>query len=184
MKQKLMQDYETKVKKIDTQNAIDRSSAINKSRLEKIKSRQEMIGKIAEDTKVFLQKELTSEAKSKEFVTKLIVQGLLMLLEDKVEVRCRAVDDTLVQGCLTAAAAQYSKVIKDETGAEKTVKVSLDTTTKLPPAPSGAHGPSCLGGVVLACSKGDITIDNTIDARLALVLEQAKPTIRALLFSK
>merc|ERR1712048_1226428 len=185
MKEKIMQEYETKVKKIETQCAIDRSSAINKSRLEKIKARQEMIGKIAEDTKVFLQKELTSEAKSKEFVTKLIVQGLLMLLEEKVEVRCRAVDDNLVRGCLQEAAAEYSKTIKAETGANKVVSLTLDTSKKLPPAPSaGQHGPSCLGGVMLACQDGSITIDNTIDSRLALVLEQAKPTIRGLLFGK
>merc|ERR1712151_1255866 len=161
-----------------------RSSAINKSRLEKIKSRQEVIGKIAEDTKAFLAQELTSEAKAKPFVTKLIVQGLLMLLEDKVEVRCRACDDKLVQGCLQEAAAEYSKVIKAETGATKSVTLALDKATKLPPAPSGAHGASCLGGVVLACQKGSITIDNTIDSRLSLVLEQAKPTIRGLLFGK
>merc|ERR1712048_1374596 len=143
-----------------------------------------MIGKI-EDTKVYLAKELTSEAKLKPFVTKLIVQGLLMLLEEKVEVRCRAVDDKLVQGCLQEAAAEYSRTIKTETGANKVVTLSLDTTTKLPPAPSaGQHGPSCLGGVMLACQKGTITIDNTIDSRLALVLEQAKPTIRGLLFTK
>merc|ERR1719230_997784 len=108
MKEKVQQEYERKAKQIETSHAIARSSAINKSRLEKIKSRQEMIGKIAEDTKVYLAKELTSEAKLKPFVTKLIVQGLLMLLEEKVEVRCRACDNSLVQGCLAEAAAEYA----------------------------------------------------------------------------
>merc|ERR1712048_819815 len=124
LKEKILQDYERKRKQVETSHAIARSSAINKSRLEKIKSRQEMIGKIAEDTKAYLQKELTSDAKSKPFVTKLIVQGLLMLLEDKVEVRCRAVDDKLVQGCLAEAAAEYSRTIKTETGANKVVTLS------------------------------------------------------------
>merc|ERR1712014_207943 len=79
MKEKILQDYERKRKQVETSHAIARSSAINKSRLKKIKSRQEMIGKIAEDTKGFLLKELTSEAKAKPFVTNLIVQGLLMV---------------------------------------------------------------------------------------------------------
>lgn len=183
MKDKIMQDYQRKAKAVETQHAIARSSAVNKSRLEKIKARQETIGKISEDTKAYIVKELTSDAKAKPFVTKLIVQGLLMLLEEKVEVRCRAVDDKLVQSCLQEAAAEYSKIIKAETGATKSVKLTLDTSTKLPPAPSaGQHGASCLGGVVLACQNGLITIDNTIDSRLKLVLEQAKPTIRGLLF--
>lgn len=33
----------------------------------------------------------------------------------------------------------------------------------------------CLGGVVLACQRGTITIDNTVDSRMGLVLEQATP---------
>eukprot|EP00928_Gymnodinium_smaydae_P059493 TRINITY_DN4284_c0_g2_i1.p2 TRINITY_DN4284_c0_g2~~TRINITY_DN4284_c0_g2_i1.p2 ORF type:complete len:229 (-),score=96.52 TRINITY_DN4284_c0_g2_i1:144-830(-) len=185
MKEKIKQEYERKVKQIDTQKAIARSTAINKSRLEKIKTRQDVIGKISDDSKQRLVEELKNQGKAKTFVTKLIVQGLLMLLEDEVQVRCRAADNALVEGCLQEAAAEYSKVLKTETGVSKTVKVTLDKDVKLPPAPAGdQHGPSCLGGVVLACQKGAITIDNTIDSRLNLVLEQAKPRIRELLFSQ
>mmetsp|Transcript_5920 Transcript_5920/g.12037 ORF Transcript_5920/g.12037 Transcript_5920/m.12037 type:complete len:234 (+) Transcript_5920:102-803(+) len=181
-KAKILQEYERKSKQIDTQHAIARSTAINRSRLEKIKARQEVIGNIADDSIAGLTKELTNEAKSREFITKLIVQGLLMLLEDHVQVRCRACDDALVSGCLGAAAAEYSKIVKAQTGATKSCTLSLDKAVKLPPAPTGQPGPSCLGGVVLACQNGTIIIDNTVDARLQLVLEQAKPTIRHLLF--
>merc|ERR1711879_903137 len=139
MKQKIVQDYERKSKQVETQHAIARSSAINKSRLEKIKSRQEMIGKIADDTKKHLAQVLASEANAKPFVRNLIVQGLLMLLEEKVEVRCRAVDNQLVESCLQEAAAEYSKVVKQETGATKKVELTLDTQVKLPPARSGAR---------------------------------------------
>merc|ERR1711966_342537 len=106
-----------------------------------------------------------------------------MLLEDQVEVRCRACDDALVTSCMNDAARQYTKIIQAETGAKRECRLGLDRAVKLPPAPaSGGHGPSCLGGVVLACQQGSITIDNTIDSRLGLVMEQAKPTIRELLF--
>jgi len=184
MKEKTMAEYKRKAKQIDTQLAIARSTAINKSRLEKIKTRQEVLGKLAEDSKVFLSNELRSDAKAKPFITKLIVQGTLMLLEDTVSVRCRACDEALVAGCLAEASAEYARVVKAETGAAKTVQLTLDKANKLPPAPGGAgHGATCLGGVVLACQDGAITIDNTIDSRLALVLDQAKPTIRSLLFT-
>jgi len=183
-KDKIRQEYDRKAKQIETQNAIARSTAINRSRLEKIKARQDVISQIAGDTKAALEQQLKDEAKMRDFITKLIVQGLLMLLEDEVEVRCRAADDKLVAACLEAAAKEYSKVVEAETGAKKACKLSLDSATKLPPAPAaGQHGASCLGGVVLACQKGTITIDNTIDSRLHLVLEQAKPTIRQLLFA-
>ncbi|CAJ1335733.1 unnamed protein product [Effrenium voratum] len=183
MKEKIQQDYSRKLKQVDTQAAIARSTAINRSRLEKIKSRQEMLGHLSDDSEKELVKRLTDKGAQKKFITKLIVQGLLMLLEDKVEVRCRKCDEALVSECLGDAAKEYAQVIKDNTGAVKSCSLSLDKKTSLPPAPTGdQHGPSCLGGVVLACQEGSITIDNTIDSRLGLVMEQAKPTIRKYLF--
>lgn len=182
-KEKICQEYARKAKQIETQQAIARSTAINKSRLEKIRGRQSILGKISEEAKDGLVKAMQAGDTQKAFITKLIVQGLLMLLEDNVRVRCRACDNSLVEACLESAASEYSKVIQQETGATKTVKLSLDTEVKLPPAPSGEPGPSCMGGVALACQNGAITIDNTIDARLCLVLEQAKPKIRQLLFT-
>jgi V-type H+-transporting ATPase subunit E len=184
MKDKTRGDYERKTKAIETQMAIARSTAVNQSRLEKIKTRQEVLKKIKDDTEKQLVDKLRSEAQSKPFITKLIVQGLLMLLEENVQVRCRAVDDKMVQSCLEDAAAQYSQVVQKETGASRSASLTLDKQNKLPPAPTeGAHGATCIGGVVLACQNGSITIDNTIDSRLNLVMEQAKPTIRQLLFS-
>jgi len=182
-KHKIREEYQKKVKQVEVQHAIQRSSAINKSRLEKIKCRQDVIGKVADEVKTNLVAKLKSDATNKAFVTKLIVQGLLMLLEQNVQVRCRACDDALVTSCLDAASKEYSEVISKETGATKTVKCTLDSSVKLAPPPTGKPGPSCLGGVVLVCAGSTITIDNTIDARLGLVLEQAKPNIRRLMFS-
>lgn len=184
-KQKILQDFARKSQQRETLKAIERSTEINKSRLEKVKTRQEMLLRLADDSKAELEKVLKDKGKSKDFTTKIIVQGLLMLLEDEVKVRCRESDVDLVKSCLDEAVDQYSKVVKEKTGAEKTCKLVLDEDVKLPPAPGqGQHGASCLGGVVLACQNGAITIDNTIDSRLRLVLEQAKPTIRAKLFQR
>merc|ERR1712107_513289 len=80
----------------------------------------------------------------------------------------------LVESVLNDAAAKYSKIIKAETGAERKCKLSVDKTNIVPA--------SSLGGVVLACNDGKITIDNTLDLRLRLVMEQDKPAIRKLLF--
>jgi len=177
-KEKVRQTYDKKVKQIETQYAIAKSMAINKQRLEKIKARQDVMHKIEGDARA----KLVSESSSQAFITKLIVQGLLMLLESKVTVRCRQSDVAVVKGCLQAAQGEYAKLIKQETGATKTCVLDIDTQF-LPAAPvAGKDGPSCLGGVVLACQGGKITIDNTIDVRLRLVMEQAKPAIRSLLF--
>merc|ERR1719189_1788500 len=132
---------------------------------------------IAREAKAELQK----KGSDPQFITNLITQGLLMLLEKDVKVRCRKEDVAKVQAALKGAEAAYSKVIKAETGKDLTVNLSVDSEN-LPPAPSSGEGASCLGGVVLICANGKITIDNTIDSRLALVMEQAKPKIRNLLF--
>jgi len=180
-KEKVRQEYLKKVKSVETQHAIARSTAINRSRLEKIKSRQDMIVRVADQARTALTNELRSEATNKAFITKLIAQGLLMLLEDEVQVRCRAQDDVLVTSCLQPAQQEYAAVILKESGAVKATKVTLDKVNKLPAQSSGQS--SCLGGVVLACAGSTITIDNTIDARLSLLLDQAKPNIRKLMFS-
>mmetsp|Transcript_73123 Transcript_73123/g.136684 ORF Transcript_73123/g.136684 Transcript_73123/m.136684 type:complete len:233 (+) Transcript_73123:102-800(+) len=181
-KDKIRQEYGRKLKQIETQGAIARSTAINRSRLDKIKARQEVLGKVGDEAKQALLSELKDTGKYKEFLTKLIVQGLLMLLESEVEVRCRASDDSLVESCFGAAQDMYAKTIMEQTGVARSVKLSLDKTTKLPPAPTGSGGPSCLGGIVLACQSRTICIDNTIDSRLTLVQDQAKPAIRQMLF--
>merc|ERR1712048_148653 len=169
-KEKVRGDYEKKAKKIETQYSIAKSMAINKQRLEKIKARQEVMVKLAEEVKG----KLAGASSDKAFVTKLITQGLLMLLEEEVVVRCRAADKATVQGCLAGAAAEYTKIIKDQTGADKKCNLTVDDK---PPLDA-----SLLGGVVLANQDGNITIDNTIDLRLKLVMEQDKPAIRKSLF--
>merc|ERR1712241_141572 len=79
-KEKIRQSYEKKAKKIETDYAIAKSMAINKQRLEKIKARQDVMSGIAGDVK----KRLVQEAGGADFITKLIVQGLLTLLEKEV----------------------------------------------------------------------------------------------------
>jgi len=174
-KEKLRQGFERKAKQIETQYAIARSMAINKQRLEKIKARQDVMSSIADDVKEELVKAMTGgESQSRDFITKLVVQGLLMLLEPEVTVRCRECDRELVGSCLASASEEYARIIQEQTGATKSCKLSIAEDDFLPA--------SCLGGVKLSCFGGKISIDNTIDLRLQLVMEQAKPAIRGLLF--
>jgi len=169
-KEKVRRDYEKKSKSIETAYAIAKSTAINKQRLEKIKKRQEMMNQISQD----VRGKLAAAGQDKAFICKLIVQGLLMFLEEKVEVRCRVRDQALVQSCLTEAQGLYTALIKQQAGVTKTCTLSIDKSVPVPD--------TTLGGVVLVCGNGKITVDNTIDIRLTLAMEQDKPAIRAILF--
>merc|ERR1712060_866013 len=121
-KEKIRQNYEKRVKQIETKYAIAKSMAINKQRLEKIKARQAVMTDIAVEAKQKLQQ----EGAKPEFITKLIVQGLLMLLEKDVSVRCRKSDESKVVGCLKNASAEYAKIIKSETGKDLKVELKID----------------------------------------------------------
>merc|ERR1712039_783009 len=131
-KEKVRQAYEKKVKQIETQYAIAKSMAINRQRLEKIKARQEVMVKLGDEVKNTLATQLKAQEQYKAFVTKLISQGLLMLLEDTVTVRCREADKQVVEGCLPVAGSVYSKAIKEQAGAAKTVTLSVDSSHYLP----------------------------------------------------
>jgi len=166
-------EYVKKSKQIDTQYAIAKSTATNKQRLEKITARQDRLGDIAASAKSNLVASMQQESSKKDFYTKLIVQGLLMLLEDEVNVQCRASDKKVVEAIIATASKQYSDFIQKESGASKGVKITID---------SRVLSDKCMGGVTLSCQEGNITVDNTMDSRLDLVMEQDKPTIRSTLF--
>ncbi|CAK0804129.1 unnamed protein product [Prorocentrum cordatum] len=181
-KEKVLASYEKMRKELTTKRAIEKSLAINKQRLEKIKQRQEVMMSISNDAMAALTKVLADQSKCKDFVTKLIVQGLLMLLESEVTVQCRQKDLALVKSCTEPAAKKYTEIVKEKSNADKTCKLIIDVQNFLPPEERDKEGKSCLGGVVLSCFGGKITVDNTIDARLKLVMEQDKPEIRKKLF--
>jgi V-type H+-transporting ATPase subunit E len=169
-KEKILANFARKKKTVESNYAIAKSTAINKGRLEKVKARQEAVSQISEDCKG----QLSKACSDKGFITKLIVQGALMLLEPAVDVRCREKDVQVVESVLADASALYAKQIQTQSGAQKQCKFTVVKGNYIPA--------TSLGGVCLACHEGKITIDNTIDLRLKLVIEQDKPAIRQLLF--
>lgn len=173
LKGKIREDLTKKKKSIETQTAIDRSTAINRARLRKIEARQQCIEKLNGEVAESLKTVSKQDAKYKNIIVELIVQGALKLQEESVTVRCRAADQNVVRGCLELAAQNYTKVIQGATNQKKFCKFSLDSVSL--PA-------TCLGGVVVCCHGGLISVDNTLDTRLKLVMEKDRPALRSMLF--
>jgi V-type H+-transporting ATPase subunit E len=183
MKAKVRREFQAKEKKIESQRAISRSRVVNESRLMKVAERGKYLDQVTTDVKNKLLTVTKDQRAYGALLTDLIVQGALTLLEPEVKVRCRQFDQKLVMSVLPAAQAEFSKVVKAQTGVDKSVSLSIDPKA-LPPPPGTAGSPvSCLGGVVLACHGGLITVDNTLDLRLRLIVEQDKPAIRRQLFT-
>lgn len=144
MKDKIRQEFDKKAKKLEVQRSIDRSTAINRARLRRIAAQEQVVNEVCIQSQKQLATISSDTARYKELLTNLIVQGLLRLLEPEIVIRCREVDRQVVESVLSAAAAKYSKILSDEAGINKTVKLSVDKSGRyLPPPPSSdANAPS------------------------------------------
>merc|ERR1712224_1008524 len=103
-KHKIKYEFEKKERELDTKIAIAKSTAINRFRLEKIRAREKGLSKFRSEA----YEQLETQSSEKSFLTKLIAQGLVMLLEDTVKVRCKMSDDAVVQGCILDASRTYA----------------------------------------------------------------------------
>merc|ERR1712032_1046004 len=117
-----------------------------------------------------------------ELLTNLILQGLLLLCESDVKVRCLPGDRATIEGQAQTIQELYSKKIKEvtKTHAEKEGKDSpgVDKEVTLTLSENTLDPEEHIGGVILECLDGKVTINNTLAARLELVQEKAKPVIR------
>uniref|UniRef100_A0A0G4FEW6 V-type proton ATPase subunit E n=1 Tax=Chromera velia CCMP2878 TaxID=1169474 RepID=A0A0G4FEW6_9ALVE len=182
MKEKIRNEFQKKAKQVEVQRSIQRSTAVNRARLRKIEARNRVVEQVVKQASGELAKVTSDSGRYKSLMQSLLVQGLLKLLEDQVVVRCRECDKGVVQSVLDPAAKQYSEKVQQLAGVKKAVSLSIDTTY-LPPAPTGNDaGRTCAGGLILLCHQGKISLDNTLDARLAQVAEECKPQVRSMLF--
>ena len=174
MKDKVRKEYALKAKKIETQRAISRSTAINKSRLRTIEERNTLLLQAVDMVKSSLSAVVKKTDQYKKILTDLIVQGALMLLEPEVTIVCRKEDIATVKSVIEDAQKKYTSEIKAQThGVTKSVKFIVDESRPLV---------GKIGGVVLQTERGAIRVDNTLDTRLALLVEKDKPAIRRILF--
>lgn len=115
-------------------------------------------------------------------IINLIVQGLIILQEEKVVIRCRKQDENIVSAQLEKAAEMFKKAVTESTGYTPRLQPLKLDSTYLPPAYSTKDTEYCSGGVVLMARSGRIVCNNTLDGRLDIAFQQLTPTIRSLLF--
>ena len=111
-----------------------------------------------------------SNPKYVETLKKLIVQGMIKLLEEEVEIKVREDEVSLVQDMLDDCQSQYSEIMMRETQREYKTTLSVMEDKFL----TNDDGGRC-GGVVLYAHKRRIVCQNTLEDRLNLVFEQELP---------
>lgn len=174
MKENIRTDLEAQKKSQVTSKAIEKSTAINRARLSKIEARHQCIEILGKECKKRLGDVSQLQDKYKSILVDLIVQGALKLSEPAIAIRCRQADAGVVKQACDQAQSKYAQVVKQQAGASVSVKLSVDNKQFL--------DKECSGGVVLSCQDGSIIVDNTLDARLKLVMEAERPELRKMLF--
>jgi V-type H+-transporting ATPase subunit E len=176
-KDKIITQYRTKLDQYIVQRRIDRSTKINKARLEKMTARHEVTMKIREETRQKLTEKFQKDKREyADLLKKMIVQGMIKLMEKDIQIRARKDDIGLVEPILDDCAKLFKEVIKKETGVDFPVNLTLDKNNLL------NENLVKIGGVVLAAHRGKILCTNTIDTRLDLCFQDSIPDIREKLF--
>jgi V-type H+-transporting ATPase subunit E len=162
--------YEKKFKQATMSQQITRSTTANKARLKVLGARQEMLDEIFGAAEKRLAEGSADKEKYEETLAGLVLQGFVALHEPEIQIRARAEDNEIVGRAIEKAEKAY----KEKTGND--IKGSIVEDDPLPVSSAG-------GVVVLGCN-GKIDIDNTFEARLALLQESALPAIREILFGQ
>eukprot|EP01016_Furgasonia_blochmanni_P045148 TRINITY_DN632_c0_g1_i4.p1 TRINITY_DN632_c0_g1~~TRINITY_DN632_c0_g1_i4.p1 ORF type:complete len:295 (-),score=107.72 TRINITY_DN632_c0_g1_i4:114-998(-) len=176
MKEKVLQEFREKLENYSVQKRIERSSKINNSRIKKMEQRFAVINKVREEAATKLRSQLSDPSIHKPLMKKLIIQGLIKLMEEEVLLKCRKEDTAIVESVLEEAEREFTDLCRRETGRELNTKLYL-----LKDQPLDANQVKC-GGIVLYAARGRIVCSNTLDDRLNLGYEDSLPDIRFGLF--
>lgn len=166
---KELDEFKVKVK-------ITESQKKNKLRLEKLKLKIELVNSVVDEAKEALVQKLKDRASYKQVLMKLIIQGLIKLLESEVNIICKKEDIDLIKGVVEEAKKEFTKLMHEQTVKFKKLELTITIDQKY-------HLPEyIIGGVMLTAMKSKIRVDNTIDKRLEILRQSAIPEIRNLLF--
>merc|ERR1712098_187421 len=160
---------ERKEKEIILQDKVQSSNMLNQARLKVLKARDDHVSSVLENAKKQLVTISQDSNRYPQLLEGLIGQGLCQLLESNVTIRCRQVDLQMVQATVPKAVAS----VKDKMP-KINVQVIVDAERFLPA--------DCAGGIELYAQRGKIKVNNTLEARLAMISQHKLPETRTALF--
>lgn len=185
--ERIVNDYKVRLEQDKIKLKIQRSATENNARIQKMRTVNGLIEKLFHDARnKMVANQKADPAQYKELLKNLIVQGLIKLMEGEVHIRCRKSDLKIVQDVQQAAQDEYKALMKNEVKFFKDkdvpIKLVIESTKFLAEYDDTEGADSCMGGIVLHARKGRIVCTNTLDERLQLVVQEAIPEIRSMLF--
>ncbi|KAJ3025044.1 UNVERIFIED_CONTAM: V-ATPase V1 sector subunit E [Siphonaria sp. JEL0065] len=160
--------YQKKVKQAEVSKKIAQSNHINKNRLRVLQQRQHVLNELFGEVRSKLVNISQDSAKYSVLVKDLLLQTFYQLLEKKIAVQCRKKDVDIVTKAIEEAKAAYKTKLNSD------IEVTIDTVNYIPESSSG--------GVVVSANEGRFLLNNTLEARLDLLVDAMLPDIRIMLF--
>ena len=173
-REKLLAEFEKSYENYKTTMKLENSRKVNACRLDIQTHRNNLLENLKKDLDQKLRVVIKDKKKYTELLKKLVLQGLIRLLEQKVTIKCRKEDVELIKGLLDEVKENYIKFMKDNVN--KDVNVEIEITDKL------YLKDEDIGGVVLYCNGYKIVYDNSLKSRLALCFDDSVPDFRNQLF--
>lgn len=168
-REKIRAEYEKKVRQIDVNRKIAKSTEQNAARLEILKARDNILQETYDQAAKDLAALPDSDPSGYQGILKALVQqGLIVLADTDVVIRCRRADVEIIESIIPSVTEEYVASTSNP------VTVNLDRDTYL--------ADSCTGGVVLLSQGGTIVVENTFESRLEIAYQQNLPKIRTVMF--
>lgn len=180
-RQETIAEYAKKRKEFGSERRIARSRLVTGKRFETMQARDELLDRLREDVRERLG-DVAKHAEYPALLRALMVEGFATVLEDRVQVVCRAEDEKIVRAELPAAVAEYKRILKEENGQEPDFSAEVGATHLPPAGKKGSQANSCAGGVTITARAGKVVCRNTLDSRFTLAYQQLLPQTRQLLF--
>lgn len=182
-RKRVEQNVEKMRRELMTEMNIKRSTQINKARMKKMNVRNELMKELVQETLNRMREKLADpkNPEYREVLKKLVIQGMIKLLEKKVIVKCRKKDLDLVKDMVEEVQDAYAEHMRTETDSDTytcQVEVMEENFIK-----EDSQAGKC-GGIVLCSQDKLIVCSNTLDERLNLCYEESLPVLRNMLFPK
>jgi len=173
-KAKMREEFKQREKRIEIENKITKQKVLDGYRMELLKAEDGKKTELKEMVKKRFAGVVKDSGKYKEFLKQAMIQAFLLIWdEDEVTVSCRKQDQSVVKNLMQGALDE----VKSRAQKECNTTLKMNATFNNKPV-------KCSGGVIVSARGGKVVCDNTLDARLNIVMRTELPMVRERLFGK
>jgi len=173
-KAKMREEFKQREKRIEIENKITKQKVLDGYRMELLKAEDSKKTELKEMVQKRFAGVVKDSGKYKEFLKQAMIQAFLLIWdEDEVTVSCRKQDQSVVKNLMQGALDE----VKSRAQKECNSKLKMNATFNNKPV-------KCSGGVIVSARGGKVVCDNTLDARLNIVMRTELPMVRERLFGK